>query len=419
MNVTITPSKLIGRISAPSSKSFSHRMIIAAALADGVSEVSAVNPSEDIDATVDAMTALGAKIINDGNVYTIKGIGEAASSVKINCRESGSTLRFIIPVAAALGCETEFSGSGKLPTRPITPYKRELSEKGVKFEHTDGVMPFSMNGKLVGGDFHIEGDVSSQFITGLLFALPLCSEDSRIILTSRLESKPYADMTIAALKVFGVKIEETVSEEGFPVYIVKGNQKYKAADCAVEGDYSQAAFYYVANALGSEIEIGNLNTASVQGDKQICSILDEIGFGKVPCGEYEPFTADASDIPDLVPILTVLGCFTKDVSRIVNAKRLKIKESDRLKAIADAINVIGGNVVYGDDFLEIHPVRSFTSGRIDGCNDHRIVMASAVASTMADGEITITDGEAVAKSYPDFWQDFKKLGGKITTDPSR
>ena len=419
MNVTITPSKLIGRISAPSSKSFSHRMIIAAALADGVSEVSAVNPSEDIDATVDAMTALGAKIINDGNVYTIKGIGEAASSAKINCRESGSTLRFIIPVAAALGCETEFSGSGKLPTRPITPYKRELSKKGVKFEHTDGVMPFSMNGKLVGGDFHIEGDVSSQFITGLLFALPLCSEDSRIILTSRLESKPYADMTIAALKVFGVNIEETVSEEGFPIYSINGNQKYQAADCAVEGDYSQAAFYYVANALGSEIEIGNLNTASVQGDKQICFILDEIGFGKVPCGEYEPFTVDVSDIPDLVPILTVLGCFTKDVSRIVNAKRLKIKESDRLKAIADAINAIGGNVVYGDDFLEIHPVRSFTGGRIDGCNDHRIVMASAVASTMADGEITITDGEAVAKSYPDFWQDFKKLGGKITTDPLR
>lgn len=419
MNVTITPSKLIGRINAPSSKSFSHRMIIAAALADGVSEVSAVNPSEDIDATVDAMTALGAKIINDGNVYTIKGIGEASSSAKINCRESGSTLRFIIPVAAALGCATEFSGSGKLPTRPITPYKRELAQKGVRFEHTDGVMPFTMDGKLCGGDFHIEGDVSSQFITGLLFALPLCSEDSRIILTSKLESKPYADMTIAALKVFGVKIDESVSEEGFPVYSIKGNQKYKAADCAVEGDYSQAAFYYVANALGSEIEIGNLNKDSVQGDKQICAILDGIGFGRVPFGEYEPFTVDVSDIPDLVPILTVLGCFTKDVSRIVNAKRLKIKESDRLKAIADAINAIGGNVIYGDDFLEIHPVRSFTGGRIDGCNDHRIVMASAVASTMADGEITITDSEAVAKSYPDFWQDFKKLGGKITIDPSR
>lgn len=416
MNVTITPHKLIGRISAPSSKSFSHRMIIAASLADGISEVSAVNPSEDIDATVDAMTALGATIVNDGNVYTIKGIGTASSAAKINCRESGSTLRFIIPVAAALGCDTEFSGSGKLPARPITPYKRELSLKGVKFEHTDGVMPFTMSGKLCGGDIHIEGDVSSQFITGLLFALPLCKEDSRIILTSKLESKPYADMTIAALKIFGVEVGESVSDEGFPVYTVKGNQRYKAADCAVEGDYSQAAFYYVANALGSEIEIGNLNEDSVQGDKQICKIINDSGFGRLGCGEYEPFTVDVSDIPDLVPILTVFGCFTKDVSRIINAKRLKIKESDRLKAIADAINAIGGNVIYGDDFLEIHPVRSFTGGTIDGCNDHRIVMASAVASTMADGEITITDAQAVSKSYPDFWQDFKKLGGKINND---
>lgn len=422
MNVTITPSGLIGRISAPSSKSFSHRMIIAASLADGVSEVSAVNPSEDIDATVDAMTALGARIVNDGNVYTIKGIGVPSSSAKINCpafincRESGSTLRFIIPVAAALGCDAEFSGSGKLPTRPITPYKRELSQKGVNFVHTDGVMPFTMSGKLCGGDFHIEGDVSSQFITGLLFALPLCAEDSRIILTSKLESKPYADMTIAALKVFGVEVDESVSDDGFPVYNIKGNQRYRAADCAVEGDYSQAAFYYVANALGSEIEIENLSEASVQGDRQICEILEKSGYGRVGCGEYEPFTVDVSDIPDLVPILTVFGCFTKDVSRIVNAKRLKIKESDRLKAIADAINAIGGNVIYGDDFLEIHPVRSFTGGKIDGCNDHRIVMASAVASTKADGEITITDAQAVSKSYPDFWQDFKKLGGKISTD---
>lgn len=416
MNRTIKPSKLIGRVKAPSSKSLSHRMIIAAALADGVSEISAVNHSEDIDATVNAMTALGAKIINDDDVYTIKGIGNAVNEAKINCRESGSTLRFLIPVVAALGCKTEFSGGGKLPNRPITPYKRELSEKGITFNHTDGVMPFSVEGKLCGGDFFIEGDISSQFITGLLFALPLCSEDSRIILTSALESKPYADMTVAALKVFGIKIDEEISENGFPIYIIKGNQQYKSADCTVEGDYSQAAFFYTANALGSEIEIDNLNLNSVQGDKEICSILDKIGYGRLKCGEYEPFTADASDIPDLVPILTVLGSFTKGVCRIINAKRLKIKESDRLKAIADAINAIGGNVVCGEDFLEIHPVRSFTGGKIEGCNDHRIVMASAIASTMSENEIIITDSEAVAKSYPDFWQDFEKLGGNTTAD---
>lgn len=416
MNRTIKPSKLIGRVKTPSSKSLSHRMIIAAALADGVSEINAVNHSEDIDATVDAMTALGAKIVSDGDVYTIKGIGNAIKETKINCRESGSTLRFLIPVAAVLGCKTEFNGGGKLPTRPITPYKRELSEKGVTFHHTDGVMPFSIEGKLCGGDFFIEGDISSQFITGLLFALPLCCEDSRIILTSPLESKPYADMTVSALNAFGIKINEGLSENGFPVYNITGNQRYTSADCTVEGDYSQAAFFYTANAIGSEIEIDNLNSDSVQGDKEICSILKKIGFGKVSCGEYEPFTADASDIPDLVPILTVLGSFTKGVSRIINAKRLKIKESDRLKAIADAINAIGGNVICGEDFLEIHPVRSFKGGKIEGCNDHRIVMASAIASTMSEGEITITDSEAVAKSYPNFWQDFEKLGGNIRAD---
>jgi 3-phosphoshikimate 1-carboxyvinyltransferase len=388
-------------------------MIIAAALADGVSEVKNINPSEDIDATVDAMVALGAKIVSDGSTYTIKGISTPAEKAVINCRESGSTLRFIIPIAAALGCDTTFYGSGKLPTRPITPYKREMSAKGVSFEHTEGVMPFSVTGKLQGGEYRLEGDVSSQFITGLLYALPLCEEDSRIVLTSVLESKPYADMTVAALKQFGIEIDESVGSEGFPVYTVKGNQRYKPADCTVEGDYSQAAFFFAANALGSELVITNLNENSVQGDKKILEILQKMCYNEKECGNYDPFTVDAADIPDIVPILTVLGCFTSSVSRIVNAKRLKIKESDRLKAIADALNAIGGKVSYGDDYLEITPVKGFHGGFVNGCNDHRIVMASAIASTMSDGAVTISDCGAVAKSYPDFWQDFKSLGGNI------
>lgn len=413
MNVKIMPSKLIGKVAAPSSKSFSHRMIIAAALADGISEISNINPSEDIDATVEAMTALGAKIACDGNVYTVKGIGKPAEKAVINCRESGSTLRFIIPVAAALGCETEFNGYGKLPTRPITPYKREMSAKGVTFDHTEGVMPFSVSGRLIGGEYRLEGDISSQFITGLLYALPLCGCDSSVILTSKLESKPYADMTIAALKQFGIEIEETVGKEGFPVYNIKGNQKYKPADCSVEGDYSQAAFYFAAEALGSELLVTNLNEDSVQGDKKILEIIQNMRYNNRVCGNYEPFTVDAADIPDLVPILTVLGCFTSGTSRIVNAKRLKIKESDRLKAIADAMNAIGGRVTAGDDCLEIEPVEHFRSGSVNGCNDHRIVMASAIASTMSEGIITISDCEAVSKSYPDFWKDFKTLGGNF------
>lgn len=414
MEVKIMPSKLIGRVNAPSSKSFSHRMLIAAALANGVSEVSNISASEDIDATVDALTALGAKIFREGNTYTVIGIKDPSEKAVINCRESGSTLRFIIPIAAAFGCECEFHGSGKLPERPITPYIREMGKNGVTIIREEGVMPFSMSGRLTGGEYLLEGDISSQFITGLLFALPLCKEDSVIRLTSKLESKPYADMTLSALESFGISVDESEDENGFPVYSIKGGQKYRPADCSVEGDYSQAAFFFVANALGSEISVDNLNEKSVQGDKKILEIIQKIGYNNINGSgqQLAPFIVDVSDIPDLVPVLTVLGCFTSGTSRIIGAKRLKIKESNRLLAIAEALNSVGGKVTVYDDSLEIQPVERFHKGKINGCNDHRIVMASAVASTMSDGEFIITDAEAVTKSYPEFWQDFTSLGGK-------
>ncbi len=416
MNVRIKPSKLIGRVNAPSSKSFSHRMLIAAALAGGVSEISNISASEDIDATVGALTALGAKIFREGNTYTVMGIKTPAASAVIDCRESGSTMRFIIPIAAALGCSCEFHGRGKLPERPITPYIRELGKNGAVITKTEGVMPFTMNGTLKGGDYVLEGDISSQFISGLLFALPLCSGNSVIRLASRLESKPYADMTVEALSRFGINIDENEDKDGLPVYRIRGGQKYRSADVSVEGDYSQAAFYFVANTLGSEVQVDNLSENSVQGDKKILEIIGGISYNKINgtgVKRLPSFTADVSDIPDLVPILAVLGCFTDGVSRITGAKRLKIKESDRLEAIASALGNIGGKIAVKDDSLEIEPVTGFHGGVIDGCNDHRIVMASAIASTMADGEITITGAEAVAKSYPDFWTDFASLGGNV------
>lgn len=416
MNVRIKPSKLIGRVNAPSSKSFSHRMLIAAALAGGVSEISNISASEDIDATVGALAALGAKIFREGNTYTVMGIKTPAASAVIDCRESGSTMRFIIPIAAALGCSCEFRGKGKLPERPITPYIRELGKNGAVITKTEGVMPFVMNGTLKGGNYVLEGDISSQFITGLLFALPLCSGNSVIRLASKLESKPYADMTVEALSRFGITIDESEDKDGLPVYRIRGGQKYRSADVSVEGDYSQAAFYFAANALGSEIKVDNLSEKSVQGDKKILEIIGGISYNKINDSglrRLPAFSADVSDIPDLVPILAVLGCFTDGVSRITGAKRLKIKESNRLEAIASALENIGGKITVGDDSLEIEPVDGFHGGVIDGCNDHRIVMASAIASTMADGEITITGAEAVAKSYPDFWTDFASLGGNI------
>lgn len=409
MEVKITPKKLIGRVNAPSSKSYSHRALIGAALAEGISELTNISVSKDIEATAAALSALGANVLDDGGVYTVMGIKKPAERAVIDCGESGSTLRFIVPVAAALGCECEFRGSGKLPQRPIDPYIREMGRHGVKIDRKQGVMPFYMSGRLTGGEYSLEGNISSQFITGLLFALPLCTEDSVIRLTSRLESKPYADMTAETLKLFGVDIDET-AENGLPVYKIKGGQSYKSAKCAVEGDYSQAAFFFAANALGSEVIIDNLNENSVQGDKKILEIIEKMGYNKIN-GRFSAFTADVSDIPDLVPILTVLGCFTDGTSRIVGAERLKIKECDRLAAISEAMNNMGGKVTVIGDTLEIQPADKLRGGRVNGCNDHRIVMAAAIASTMSDGDVFITDAEAVAKSYPNFWNDFRSLGG--------
>ncbi|MGN0696587.1 MAG: 3-phosphoshikimate 1-carboxyvinyltransferase [Oscillospiraceae bacterium] len=408
MNAKIIPTRLQGIVNAPSSKSLSHRFVIAAALSDGVSVIRNVTDSKDISATIDAMTALGADISKNGSEITVKGIfagDERSAAADIDCCESGSTLRFIIPIAAALGTAASFRGRGKLPERPITPYVREFSGKNVSFDYNN-TMPFSISGKLSGGEYNLEGDISSQFITGLLFALPLCDEDSIIRLTSPLQSAPYVNMTIDVLQHFGIEVSE-LSLGDYPAFLIKGNQKYIASDAVVEGDYSQAAFFYTANAMGSVITVNNLNEDSIQGDKEIMNIIRNCGLA------MNPFTVDAGDIPDLVPILTVLGSFTNGVSRIVNAARLRIKESDRLTAIADALNNIGGQVEAGEDSLTIYPIKHFTGGTVDACNDHRIVMAAAIAATRSMNPVTIIGCEAVNKSYPSFFDDFRSLGGEV------
>lgn len=405
MDIKIYPSKLIGTVNAPSSKSYSHRMIIAAALADGISEISNVTPSNDISVTAEAMNALGANVLADGSVFTVRGIKAPSDKAYIDCGESGSTLRFIIPVAAALGTNATFMGHAKLPQRPITPYTREFPKKGVSFEPQSG-LPITITGKLQAGEYCLEGDVSSQFITGLMLALPLCAEDSVIKLTSPLQSKPYADMTAAALKSFGVNIFETKMND-LPVYLIKGNQKYKPCRTAVEGDYSQAAFFFTANALGSEIKVNNLNPDSVQGDKAILDII-------ASCGEeMKPFTADAANIPDLVPILAVLGSFTKGPSKIVNAARLRLKECDRLDCVAQMLNSIGGNIEAGSDTLTMNPIEKFRGGEVDSFKDHRIVMSAAIAATVSEAPVIIHGAEDVNKSYPRFFDDFKSLGGQF------
>lgn len=402
-NVKISPSLLKGRVSAPPSKSVAHRLLICAALSDGNSKITDLSSSKDIIATIEALKALGAEIEFDGTTANVKGIKKIPKKAVVDCNESGSTLRFIIPIAAALGVETIFVGKGKLPERPITPYLEELTKNGIAFDYNN-TMPFSITGKLKSGNFSISGDISSQFITGLLFALPLLEGDSQIILTSKLESKPYVDITIDCLNKFGVEIIE--NEKG---YYIKGSQKYISNDVRVEGDYSQAAFYYVANALGSDIQIDNLNPDSYQGDKKIIEIINEISYNK----KKKAFEVDGSDIPDIVPILTVLACFCEGQSRIYNVSRLRIKESDRLESISSCINKIGGNVIATEDSLIINGVESFTGGEVDSFNDHRIAMSMAICATRCKDELIITNANAVEKSYPDFFEEYKKLGGKV------
>lgn len=402
MDIRISPSFLSGRVGIPASKSCAHRALICAALAQGTSVVSGVSMSKDIEATIGAMTALGAHFEVSGDKITVTGVTERPEKAVIDCNESGSTLRFVIPVAAALGVGSTFTGRGRLPQRPIDIYKRELSKNGVRFVTQE--MPYVMDGRLTGGRYEVEGDVSSQFVTGLIFALPMLDGDSEIVLTSRLESRPYVDITVDILRRFGISITE--NESGFSI---KGGQKYTPHDEKIEGDFSQAAFFYVANALGSDIELENLNENSVQGDRKILEILSDVCRD----GYIGSFRADCSDIPDLVPILTVLGAFGSGESIIYNAKRLKIKESNRLETSAALVNSLGGNAEVTDDGLIIHPAEKMHGGEIDGFGDHRIVMAAAVAASAVDGDVIIRGAEAAEKSYPDFFKDYIQLGGKV------
>ena len=402
MNIKITPKLLSGSIDIPSSKSISHRALICAALAKGESAVHGVLECEDLDATRSALEALGASFRTEDGVTYVTGIENPPEKVDIDCRESGSTLRFMIPIAAALGVEATFTGSGKLPTRPITPYIEEFGKHGVEF--ISETMPYHIKGKLTAGQYPVTGSISSQFITGLLFALPLIEGNSTIVLTSPLQSKPYADITVQCMRYFGI---ETLEFNGN--YSVKGVQEYKPAAYTVEGDCSQAAFFAVANMLGGNIELNNVNRNSVQGDRAIFDIIDSlIKIG----GNYSGFDVDASDIPDLVPILTVLACFADGESHIRGCKRLRIKESDRLESISTVLNSLGANVAIVNDELEIIGVKELHGGVCSSFNDHRIAMSLAVASQRCTEPLTITEANCVAKSYPTFFEDFRLLGGE-------
>ena len=398
MDIKITPNYLHGDINVPPSKSLSHRALICAALANGTSRIKNSLDCVDTEATIEVLTKLGAEIVRDGNDIIVHGISKTRTTFSADCRESGSTLRFLLPVAAALGASATLHGRGKLPERPITPYFTELTKNGIIF-HSEK-MPYEISGQLKAGTYSLAGDISSQFVSGLLFALPLLDGDSEIVITTPLQSKPYVDITIDCMRSFGVEVEE--KENG---YHVKGNQKYIPTEYTVEADMSQAAFFLVANAIGADLNVLGLNPNSMQGDSAILQITEQCG-GKA-------FDVDASQIPDLVPILTVLAAFCDGVSHITNCGRLRIKECDRLAAISTELNKLGAKVEEGADSLTVTGVKSLHGGVCDSHNDHRIPMALAVASQRCTEPLTILDAKCVSKSYPEFWNDFSSIGGKF------
>lgn len=414
-DVKFSPFVPNGTVNVPPSKSDVHRAIICAAMANGVSRISPVALSNDIKATIGCIKALGADAVLENNVLTVDGTNMYKNKTALlDCGESGSTLRFFIPIAAVGNINATFVGKGKLPQRPIGIFTEALPKAGTICK-TEGGLPLEIKGQLKSGIFEIPGNVSSQFITGLLLALPILEGDSEIVLTSPLESVGYIAMTIRTMKQFGVNIQAT--EKGWHI---KGGQSYKPCDYTTDGDWSQAAFFMVLGAVSGKVTVKGVAKDSTQGDKKCAEILARFGAKvtqldnevTVEKGELKAITIDASQIPDLVPVLSVCAAFAEGTTKIINAERLRIKECDRLKATAELLNNLGGKVKELSDGLEITGVSSLKGGNVNGYNDHRIVMSAAVCAARSDEDITATFAMSINKSYPDFYIDYNSIGGK-------
>ena len=403
MDVRIRPHALAGAVTPPPSKSMAHRLLLAAALADGVSTVKNVALSQDIEATLRCMAALGAKWEQtDEGTLRVTGIGGKRKPFpelpRFDCGESGSTLRFLIPIALAVAGGGVFTGRGRLMERPQKPYFDLFDEKGISYEQTAGVL--TVRGALTPGEYRLAGNVSSQFFTGLLFALPLLGGGSTLVSTTRLESRDYVAMTRDALARAGVKIDGEAERFAVPPSV------YRSFDAAVEADWSQAGFWYAARFLGNRVELRGLNEASAQGDRVVAALYERFK----PAGEQ---SVDVSDCPDLLPPLAVMAARRDGTTYFVNAARLRMKESDRLTTTAALLRALGVPAETTADSLTVRGVPSFSGGTVDGANDHRIVMAAAAAATAAAAPVTVTGAEAVRKSYPSFWEEYKRLGGSF------
>ena len=391
MDITITPKKLSGTIAAIPSKSQAHRHLICAAFSDRQTQILCAATNRDIEATVDCLNALGATIQKTEYGYDVTPIVKVPTEAVLNCCESGSTLRFMLPIVGALGVKGVFKTEGRLSQRPLSPLWEEMQRMGC---HLSWETPNELlcQGQLKTGTYTIAGNVSSQFISGLLFALSLIPGKSQLDIVGKTESKPYIDMTKKALSAFSVDISKNEISGSYPFR--------SPGRVQIEGDWSNGAFFLAAEKLGSALNITGLCKDSPQGDRAIQEILQQL---------TNYCTIDAADIPDLVPILSVFAAANQGAV-FTNVARLRLKESDRVASVADMLNRFGIQTEYNENTLTIYPGK-FRGCTIDSFNDHRIAMSSAIAATIADGEVTILDAHCVNKSYPGFWEDYRTLGG--------
>jgi len=419
MIMQIAPSRLSGRICAPPSKSLAHRAVICAGLSEGTSVISNLSLSEDIEASIDAMRQLGAQIgleMDSGGGYTatVSG-GRAPQDIRIDCGESGSTLRFLLPLTLAVSNGALFEGRGRLGQRPMDVYRDLLVSQGITWEAQSGGLPLTVAGRLFPGQYMIPGNVSSQFVTGLLIALPLLGGGSALKVTGTLESRPYVDLTLDILKKHGIKFRQ--AEPG--LFSVPGMQRYKPCGYRIEGDWSQAAFLIAFGALGDGVEITGLDPASAQGDRRILEIYSRMGGdytwrgAELVINHLELFGTriDLSDCPDLAPPVAALCAAAGGRSVLSGIGRLRLKESDRIESIMACIRAVGGTVGMEDECMVITG-GGLTGGAVDASGDHRIAMMAAALSPACESQVVVKGAEAVGKSWPRFWDDFRSLGGK-------
>lgn len=392
MDICITPKKLYGNINAIPSKSQAHRMLICAAFSDQPTTLICPETNRDIEATANCLTALGAGITWLSNGYRVKPIEEVPFRASLPCQDSGSTLRFLLPIAGALGVDTVFQMTGRLPQRPLTPLWEEMERMGCTLTRPTADT-IRCTGRLRSGEYAINGTVSSQFITGLLFALSLLPGQSRLQVLGKLESAPYVSMTLAAMERFGISCND---------YCFPGNGRFHSpGTVTIEGDWSNAAFFLAAQALGSPIQVGNLNPDSPQGDRACARLLPEL---------KDKLTISAADIPDLVPILAVTAAANQGAV-FTDIGRLRLKESDRVASVMDMLRALGGQAEADDTTLTVYGT-GLHGGTVDSRNDHRIAMSAAIAATVCDSPVTILGAQCVEKSYPKFFTDYTSLGGQ-------